>query len=157
MIYSVQSNGYRGLGFYFFGYLGILQISCEYDYLKYKKKIFSFWVCIWVSLLMIFLIFKVYTQIHTQKLKCFILNYLYQCNLSNIFAKYPTQTQITKKLKTQIQTLTFVFLDASVWVENKIKNVRIVIEKKQKNTRKHGRLWWYNKEYIDSFVVPNYL
>ena len=90
--------------------------------------------------LMIFLIFKVYTQTHTQKLKYFILNHLYQCNLSNRFAKYPTQTQITKKLKTQIQTLTFVFLDASVWVENKIKNVRIVIEKNKKNTRKHGRL-----------------
>jgi hypothetical protein len=60
----------------------------------------------WISILIFFLIFKIDTQIHTQKINfCFfILNYLFR-NLQDILKilKLKLKTQILKKFKTQTQ------------------------------------------------------
>ena len=84
---------------------------CRHVHSKNSKVkvilIFKFLSMNWVSILIFFLISKIDTKIHTQKINFlfFIFNHLFR-NLQEIrkILKLKLKTQILKKFKTQTQT-----------------------------------------------------
>ncbi len=142
-MYPIKPKGLSlDLGFQFFQYLGFgfwVGVFCkslanfELDNLKYEKLIFNFWVWIWVSILIFFLVFLIYTQIHTQKLKISFsyLNYLIR-NLQEIW-KYPNPNPKPKywknwKPKPRLKPLGFIGCICVIFFKTKLLMINLKME-----------------------------
>jgi hypothetical protein len=98
--------------------LSILQISCKFckRLFKIKKKIIIFWVWIWVSIMIFFLVFKINTQIHTEKIIFFYFKLSFS-KFTRDLQKTQTQNSNNQKIENSNPNLNlWVFLNAYVWL-----------------------------------------